>query len=137
MEKKIKKDQEIKIKKIAVAVAKNPKATEREIAKKTWIAKSTVHDNIGQVGHIKDKWLEDLLSTDQKILQLAANEIKRRLSSKDELKKIRVTEISQVAKESTARYTTFRWEVTDEKGWLKKNIAEMSIEELLWIIKGK
>jgi hypothetical protein len=32
---------------------------------------------------------------------------------------MRTVEISQVIKESTARYSLFRWNATDSQGWLK------------------
>ena len=125
-----------KIKRIAVAVAKNPEATVREIEKDTWIAKSTVNDNIGHIGQIKEKWLEDLLSVDIQIMQSATLEINRRINDEEEKKQIKATELSQIAQHSSDRYMKFRWDATDPQWGLNKEaLLAMSIDDLLSAIK--
>ena len=52
-------------------------------------------------------------------------EIERRLQDKEELKKMRTPEISSVIKENTARYTLFRWTITDDKWGLKLTSDEI------------
>lgn len=118
VEKKIPRHQLENIKKIAVAVAKNPKAPEREIAKVAWVPKSTVHDNIGRVGHIKEDWLEELLSIDKQIMKSATKEINRRINDEEEAKQIKATELSTITQHSADRYMKFRGAATDEKWWL-------------------
>lgn len=123
-------------KKIAVALAKNPSWTLREIAKEAWVSKSTVENKLGQVGQIKEKWLEDLLSVDIQIMESATNEINRRINDDEEKKQIKATELSQIAQHSADRYMKFRWNTTDEKWWLSAEaIKSMSVDELLSIIK--
>lgn len=122
-------------KKVAVAIAKNPTGTLREIAEEAGVGKSTVDRKLGQLGQVKEDWLEELLSEDIEIVKLWTRELKRRLSDEEELKQIKATEISTITKESAARYMAFRWEITDARGWLKKPIDDYTTEELLALIK--
>jgi hypothetical protein len=46
-----------------------------------------------------------------------------------EMKKTRIGEISTVAKDSAARYTIFRWELTDNEWWGKVEI--ISFKDIL------
>lgn len=116
-------------KKVAVAVAKNPTWTLREIAEEAGVSHQTVDNKLWQLWQVKEKWLEDLLSDDIEIVKLSTKEIKRRLEDVEELKEIKITEISNVAKESTARYMAFRWELTDKQGWLK-DLATATMKEI-------
>ncbi len=142
-------------KKVAVAVAKNPTATIREIAKETNIGKSTVDRQLGQLGLVKEKWLEDTLSRDKDIIKLGQEIICEDLIeeleiikyNKDKenpedrkLRKLWAWSISWIIKENTARYTLFRWEATDEQGGLMKNKERWdnaSVEDLLQFLKTK
>lgn len=130
--------QKEKVKRIAVAIAKDPEATVRDIAENTGIAKSTVHNNMGHIGQVKEKWLEDLLSVDIQIMQSATLEINRRINDEEEKKQIKATELSQIAQHSTDRFMKFRWTATDEHWGLNAEaLAKMSVDELLSIIKNK
>lgn len=64
---------------------------------------------------VKDDRIVGITETDLKIVQLAQNEIERRLKKTEELEKMRTIEISQVAEKSAARYMLFRGNATDEK----------------------
>ena len=44
---------------------------------------------------------------------------------------MRTSEISQVIRENTARYALFRWEATDNQGWLKDISALDSLNNLI------
>ncbi len=132
------KHQAEKVKRIAVAVAKNPQASERDIAEDTWIAKSTVHDNIGHIGQIKEKWLEDLLSVDMQIMQSSTKEINRRINDEEEKKQIKATDLSTIAQHSADRYMKFKGTVTDESWWLKDiDWDNTPIADLIKLIKAK
>jgi hypothetical protein len=45
------------------------------------------------------------------------------------MKKTSIEKISTVAKDSAARYTVFRWAVTDEN-WAMKDLTSLSIQQL-------
>jgi hypothetical protein len=109
------------IAKVAKTLLENPLQTEREIADGIDIWKSSVNrlkNELGQIGAKDDRiiWITD---TDLSILTIGQREIERRLNDKEEIEKMRTVEISQVIKESTARYSLFRWNATDEQGGLK------------------
>jgi hypothetical protein len=63
----------------------------------------------------KDDRIIGITDTDLSILTIGQREIERRLNDKDEVEKMRTVEISQVIKESTARYSLFRGSATDDK----------------------
>lgn len=116
-------DKRKNIDKIVAAKAKNPLASVREIAEETGISKTTVADHIksdkvGQEGS-RDERIVNLIEKDLEIIILWQKEIARRLKDPEELAKIRTGEISQVIKENTARYTLFKWDATDDEGWMK------------------
>lgn len=56
----------------------------------------------------KDDRIIGITDTDLSILTIGQREIERRLNDKVEVEKMRTVEISQVIKESTARYSLFR-----------------------------
>ncbi len=116
------------IAKIAKARLEHPTDTTREIEEKTWIDHSTVSRIDKQLQQIATKddrilWITD---TDLSIVTIGQQEIERRLNDKEELEKMRTVEISQVIKESTTRYTIFRWSATDEQ-WGLKQIESIDI----------
>lgn len=114
-------DKKKSISKVASVVLKNPLLTEREIAEEAWIGNWTVHRSLKEVEQSGAKEEKIIVITDRdlSIVEKWQREIDRRLSDTEELWKMRTTEISQVIKESTARYTIFRWDATDEKWWMK------------------
>lgn len=132
-------DKKKNIDKVASSLIKNPLQTEREVAKDTWIGKSTVNrakEELGQIG-AKDKRIVTLTNNDFSCIELWVEEIKKRLWNVEELEKMRTIEIAQVIKENTARYTLFRWEVTDDKWWLKssKEIDNTPLEDLVNLVQ--
>lgn len=113
------------VKKILVT---DPLATDREIAQETWLWKSTVNRAIQEMGQIgaKDENIIKITDLDLSIVTIGQREIERRLNDKEEVEKMRTVEISQVIKESTARYSLFRWSATD-KDWGLKGIENIDI----------
>lgn len=125
-------------KKVAVAVAKNPTGTLREIAKEAWVSHETVNNKLWQIWQLKEKWLTDLLSVDIDIIKSATTEIKRRINDEDEKKQIKATDLSTIAQHSADRYMKFKGTVTDESGWLKDiDWDNTPIADLIKIIKAK
>jgi hypothetical protein len=51
------------------------------------------------------------------------------LNDKKTVKKMKASEVSQVIAENTRRYTLLRWNATDENGWIKKVLVNVSIDE--------
>jgi hypothetical protein len=56
----------------------------------------------------KDPTILLITDKDLSIVTIGQREIEKRLSTPEELEKMRTVEISQVIKESTARYSLFR-----------------------------
>lgn len=132
-------DKKKSIDKVAASLAKNPLQTEREIAKDTWLGNGTVNrakKEVEQIG-AKDDRIQALTDKDFDCIRLWVEEINRRLSDKEELRSMKATEISQVIKENTARYTLFKWNVTDDQ-WGMKELSQEKQDKLnaLWKQNG-
>ena len=117
--------------KVAKARLKNPRATTREVAEKTWLDHSTVAKLDKEIPQIstKDDRIITLTDKDFDIVKLAQQRIEEKLMDEAEMKKTRIGEISTVAKDSAARYTIFRWELTDNEWWGKVEI--ISFKDIL------
>ena len=117
--------------KVIKATLKNPLATQREIAKQQLISKSSVNriqQEMGQTGTKDDRilWICD---ADLEIIKLWQKIIQDKLNDKKTVKKMKASEVSQVIAENTRRYTLLRWNATDENGWIKKVLVNVSIDE--------
>lgn len=99
---------------VALAVAKNPMASTRELAKIAGVSKGTVNNKLGELRQIKDEAILGICDKDMEIVTKAQKEILRRLNSQKELTKMKTSEISSVAEASTKRYTIFRGNATDK-----------------------
>lgn len=134
----------MKIKKIEVALAKNPEATVREIAQETWIPPSTVQDNLGYVAHIGDKRIDKVISKDQAIITKAQKILDRYLEQdyqvieKGGAGRLDPKVITKIAQDSTSRFTLFKGDITDDEGGLKDLSSsttreiEERIKKALW-----
>ena len=113
------------IAKVAKVVLENPLASQREIADEAnvwlWTA-NRIKQELEQNG-TKDERILWITDTDLSILTIGQREIERRLNDKAEVEKMRTVEISQVIKESTARYSLFRWDATDKEGGLNQTVT--------------
>ena len=126
-------DKKKNISKVAKVALNNPLSTRDDIAKLAWVSQWTASNVLAQ---LDETWRKDdriiwITDKDLKIVRLWLDEIERRLSDREELEKMRTSEISQVIRENTARYTLFRWTATDENGGLKEWYRNKSTEELL------
>jgi len=131
MEKKMRVDKRKNLEKIAKVVVSKPRATEREIAKETGLSNWSVNNLKKEVEQIwaKDDRIITLTNTDFDIVILAQQRIQEKLADEEEMKKTRIGEISTVAKDSAARYTVFRWAITDEK-WAMRDLTTLTIAQL-------
>ena len=122
-------DKAKKISSVTKELLENPLQTVREVAGKTGVSKSSVasyiQEDLDKLG-LKDDRILWITDTDLSILTIGQREIERRLNDKEEVEKMRTVEISQVIKESTARYSLFRWSATD-KDWGLKQIDNIDI----------
>ena len=119
-------DKKKNISKVIKEVVKDPLQTEREIAEKTWVSKSSVNrlkQEMGQIGAKDDRilWIcdDDLLIT-----KLTQKKTIERLQ--DEEEKITMLELIRAWEVSSKRYSLLKWDVTDKNWWLK-NIQSIEI----------
>jgi hypothetical protein len=112
------------------AVLRAPTATQAEIARMAWISQTTVNKHIQKIEKKvnKDDRILALCEDDFSIVRLAQWIIKDKLTDKKQVAKMRAVEVSQVARDSTARYTLFVWPATDQDWGL--NVRDMSDTEL-------
>lgn len=131
---KTKKERSDKLKnraKVIKATLKNPLKSQREIAKEQWVSDRTVWRVQAEMSQnvAKDDRIIWICDKDLEIIKLWQAELERRLKDKKALSKMRSWEISQVIAENTRRYTLLRWNATDENGWIKKVLVNVSIDE--------
>ena len=117
--------------KVLKEVIKNPLATEREIAKESWVSKSSVNRAMQEVGQIgaKSEIILEICDLDINLVKKWLIELDRRISDKEELKQIRAKELSDIMRDSAWRYTIFKWKATDWDWWLKFGKIEIEIME--------
>lgn len=112
-------DKEINHNKVAKDVLLNPLKTQRDRAEDLWLGKTTIQEHLQEVKATKDDRIISVTDKDLSIVEKWQRIIDNRLSDEEEIAKMRTVEISQVIKESTARYSLFRWSATDNEWWLK------------------
>lgn len=106
--------------KIMAEVAKDPLASQREIAKKAKVWKSTVQEHLKDLPNsVKSDHIERILEKDLNIVDLAQKELERRL--KDNAKDLATRDIIASADVSAKRYSLFKWDVTDKDWGIKDN----------------
>jgi len=122
-----------KLSSVSTEIAKNPLSTVREIAEETWVSKSTVanyiNEDLDKLGQ-KDKNIIIITDTDRRIIEKSQIIIEQAIDKHIEkseasgwLSLQEALQVSWLAKESTARYTIFRWTATDEQWGLKQPTA--------------
>jgi len=108
------------------AVAKNPLANSKELMKATWLSMWAVHkhkkqlENSWEVGVFKTQAIEQIINKDLDIVHLAQDIIINKFKDKENIKGMKATEVSSVARDSAARYTLLKGNVTDEMWGLKE-----------------
>lgn len=108
--------------KIIKEVLKDPTQSQRAIAKKIWIWKTTVKDHLKEIPiSPKSDHIEKILEKDLKILNLSTDILINRLelAKSDPDSKISTRDIIASADVSAKRYSLFKWDITDPNGWLK------------------
>lgn len=130
------KDKKKRLWKVVKELLKDPLLTTREIEEKTWISKSTVanyiNNDLDTVG-LKDERILNITNKDFELMNLIQEEKFRRLQEDKE--NINNSDINRWEETATKRYTLFRWNATDDKGWLK-SLSDLSDLELMNMING-
>lgn len=127
------------IKALKAELLKKPLQTEEELADKLWVHRVTVNrlkDEMHEiVTNAKNSDIIEITNEDKLIIQMSqaisrhslwtiVNKLDEDPNYVLELREAKTA--SEIAKESTARYSLFRWDATDEQGWLK-NIDNIDI----------
>lgn len=124
--------------KVAKILLEDPLLSDRELAKRAGIWKSTANEHRRVLGSTaKDGRIIGICDEDLEIVTLAQREIIERFQDKEKLDKIKTRDISTIAKESAARYTIFRWDITDENWWLKNSMRDMTLDELIELAESQ
>ena len=115
--------------KVANAVLQDPLATQEQIAQKTWLGKTTVHEHLKELPKSnKDNRILAITDTDLVNVTLWQNELQRRLQEIPE--KLKTQEIVQIIAEGTARYTKLRGANTDEQGAELKIVTDKQLDAI-------
>jgi len=119
--------------KVEASLAKNPLQSEREIAKDTWLSPATAHRakvEVKQSEATKDSRIVNLTDKDFELMQLIQKRKFDRMADKEN--PVNDSDVNNWDKEAKARYTIFRWDVTDETGGIKDINAIDKLNELIW-----
>lgn len=106
---------------VAKEVVKNPLASQQDIANATGLSVGSVNAKLKEVEWLikKDDRIVNLTNKDLEIVTKAQQLIADKFEDEEQVKKMKVTDISSVAKDSSARYSIFKWDVTDKDGGFK------------------
>ena len=100
-------------------IIKDPMQSQRDIADKLWIGKTTVQEHLQDIPKAtKTDRIEKILDKDLSIVDLALSEIERRL--KDDKDKMTTRDMISAADVSAKRYSLLKWSATDDEWWLKE-----------------
>lgn len=117
--------------KVTASMIKNPLQSQREVAKDTWLGLGTVNrgvDNMEQSG-TKDDRVISLTDKDFELMQLIQKRKFERM--KDKVEPVNDSDVNNWDKTAQARYSLFRWDATDDQGWLKDMSALDSLNNLI------
>lgn len=126
------------IKALKDELLKNPLQTEEELWKKIWVDRCTVNRLKEEMHEIvtnsKDEAIIEITDKDREIIDLSQEVSLFKLRGYKklidewwlEIEMSDVKKASEIAKESTARYSLFRWDATGKDGGLK-NIDSIDI----------
>lgn len=100
-------------------IIKDPMQSQREIADKLWIGKTTVQEHLQEIPKAtKTDRIEKILDKDLSIVDLALEEIERRI--KEEKEKMTTRDMISAADVSAKRYSLLKGTATDKDWWLKE-----------------
>lgn len=111
--------------KVITEVIKDPLASEREIAERVWLWKTTIHEHLQEIPNTtKSDHIEAIIAKDLEVVDKAQEILLDRLNNKPD--DISTRDIIASADVSAKRYSLFKWDATD-KNWGVKD-QKMVIE---------
>lgn len=115
--------------KVIKELLKNPLQTEREIANKINISKSSAHNHRKELGQFwpNSNIIDDIIKKDADIVKMVQNELMKRI--KNNPARVSTRDLISAWDVSAKRYSVFKWDITDKEWWLK-NIQDISI--VIW-----
>lgn len=126
-------DKKKNLDKVAASLIKNPLQSQREVEKDTWISRTTVWKVIKELDKTwqwgKDNRIVSLTDKDFELMLLIQKRKFERMKDKED--RVNDSDLNNWDKEAKARYSLFRWEVTDSEWGLKDQSALDSLNSLL------
>ncbi len=126
----MRKDKQKNIWKVAEVIAKDPHATDRDIAKITWLSVWAAHSSKKEV---EQSWTKD--ETIKYIVDSSKNRIRRaqwifdrfldQVEEKSEITKSDVWMVKELVKDDQARVENLWWSITDENGGMKDFVINL------------
>lgn len=111
--------------KVIAKVISNPLSTQRELAKETWLSKTSIHNHLKTLDQDWPKLaiIEDIINKDARIVDVAQQILLDRMEKTPD--KVSTRDIISAGDISARRYSIFKWEATNKEWWLKeiKNIT--------------
>jgi len=140
--------------KVIKEILKDPTLTQEDIQKKTWLWLGTVNRNMQELEkngkNIESKVIDNICWNDRELLNIMAwvNLIKTKelIKYDEEDQTVDVTglelndlkSLNDITEKSFRRYTLFKWDITDDQGWMKNSeIDNKSLEELVSYLNKK
>ena len=115
--------------KVITELAKDPMASERDIASRVWISPSTAHEHIKDIPNSsKSEHIETIIKKDLHVVNNAQEILHDRLNNSPD--DISTRDIISSADVSAKRYSLFKWDVTDKDWGIKDN--RVVVEIVTW-----
>ena len=113
----MRKDKAKNVDKVASTLLVEPLATQQEIADANDIWVGTVNRALKELEKtgIKDPRIHSLTEMDLQIIEKWLELIHDKMHDEEVMSKTKITDISTVIRENTARYTLMKWNMTDDK----------------------
>ena len=128
--------------KVIKSVLKDPLATQQEIADKNWISVWNVNNKLKDIEKSTKECtiIDKICEQDKEIMQLVNGISLKKIKAIKTIIEVtpelvttnEVKTLSDIATASTRRYTLFKWDITNDEGWLKSNkeVNAIPIEDL-------
>lgn len=101
---------------------KNPTSSQRKIALKLNLSPATVNRVMQELeaSGVKSETIEGIYKKDLENLEKMQQIVTQKISDPEQVKDMKLWELSIAMKDSTARYTLFKWQVTDNEWGMKQ-----------------
>ena len=125
--------------KVLKEIIKDPTQSQRDIAKKTGLGKTTVKEHLENLPNTtKNDHIEKVIESDAKIVELWQKILLQRMQlAEEDPKAVSTRDIISATDLSGKRRMLLKWDITDDNWWLKdmSNLKDMTLDQLdeLWI----